>query len=86
MRELAAVVRAERKRLGLTQSAIAERAGVSRDWIVGLEKGKPTVEVGLVFRTLRTLGLAIHLDSEPERDRKGVVNLDEVLGDAPDRP
>jgi DNA-binding transcriptional regulator YiaG len=41
MRELAARIRAERKRLGLSQAALAERAGVGRDWIIGLERESP---------------------------------------------
>ena len=69
MRELAAGIRAERKRLGLSQAALAERAGVGRDWIIGLEKGKSTAEIGLILRTLRALGLRrigmsrVHTDS-----------------------
>lgn len=41
MRELAAVVRTERKPLGLSQSAIAERTGTSRGWIVALAESIP---------------------------------------------
>jgi HTH-type transcriptional regulator/antitoxin HipB len=86
MRELAAVVRAERKMLGLSQSAVAERAGVGRDWVIGLEKGKPTAEIGLVLRTLRVLGLTIQIGSSSTTHDQGRINLDELLGEAPEKP
>jgi HTH-type transcriptional regulator/antitoxin HipB len=81
MRELAAAVRAERKRLGLSQSALAEKVGVGRDWIIGLEKGKATAEIGLVLRTLRSLGLTVRLGSTSEVHPPSRINLNELLGD-----
>jgi len=86
MRELAAVVRAERKRLGLSQAAVAARTGVGRDWVIGLEKGKPTAEIGLVLRTFRTLGLTVQIGSSSETRDQGRINLDELLGEAPEKP
>ena len=50
-----------RRSLKIRQADLALRAGVSRQWIVALEQGKPTLEVGLVLRTLETLGLAVTL-------------------------
>ena len=50
-----------RRGLKIRQADLALRAGVSRQWIVALEQGKPTLEVGLVLRTLETLGLAVHV-------------------------
>ena len=81
MRELAAAVRAERKRLGLSQSALANKAGVGRDWIIGLEKGKATAEIGLVLRTLKSLGLTVQLGSTSEVHSTSRINLNELLGD-----
>ena len=48
-----------RRGLKIRQADLALRAGVSRQWIVALEQGKPTLEVGLVLRTLETLGLEV---------------------------
>lgn len=81
IRELAAAVRAERRKLGLSQSALADKAGVGRDWIIGLEKAKATVEIGLVLRTLKSLGLTIHLGSTSEAHPPGGINLNELLAD-----
>ena len=49
------LVRDQRKQRGWSQSQLAEKAGVSRLWIGHLEKGKETVEFGLVLKTLRAL-------------------------------
>ena len=49
------LVRDQRKQRGWSQSQLAEKAGVSRLWIGHLEKGKDTVELGLVLKTLRAL-------------------------------
>lgn len=86
MRELGAAIRAERRRLGLSQAALAERAGVGRDWIIGLEKGKPTAEVGLVLRTVRALGLTVQLGLESATTPRGRIHLDDLLGDDLETP
>jgi HTH-type transcriptional regulator/antitoxin HipB len=57
--DLAQTVRDRRRQLGLSQGSLAQRVGVSRQWIVALEQGKPTAEVGLVLKTLSALGLRI---------------------------
>ena len=78
--DLTASIRQARKKLGWTQAKLAERSGVSRDWIIGLEKGKPSLELGLVLRTLKALDLRLSIgrqgQSAPSDD---VINLDDVL-------
>ena len=62
------VIRERRHRLGLDQRALAARVGVSRKWIVAVEKGKQRAEVGLLLRTLRALDLVLTVaDSEARR-------------------
>ena len=77
---LTASIKQARKKLGWTQSELAERSGVSRDWIIGLEKGKPSLELGLVLRTLKALDLPLSLgrqgQSAPSDD---MINLNDVL-------
>lgn len=68
-RDLGAVVRARRGELGLTQATLADRTGVSREWLRQLEAGKATVELGLALRTLRALGLNIEVISGTEAER-----------------
>lgn len=62
-----ALVRDQRKGLGWSQEELAEKVGVSRLWIGHLEKGKESVEFGLVIRTFRVLGLAMDLSKEETR-------------------
>ena len=58
------MIRARRKQLGLDQRTLAERIGVSRQWLVEVEKGKPRAELGLVLRALHALELAIDVGTE----------------------
>lgn len=69
--ELGATVRAERKRRGLTQAAVAEQAEVSREWLSRLENGgAPRLEVEKVLRTLNVLKIKfVTADARPtQRD------------------
>lgn len=85
-REIAALIRLRRKQQGLSQTQLASRAGVSRDWIIGLEKGRSTVEFGLVLRTIKALGLALSLDPVPDPPPGTGIDLNELLGDQGNPP
>jgi y4mF family transcriptional regulator len=54
---LGELVRDQRKQRGWSQSQLAEKVNVSRLWVGHLEKGKESVELGLVLKTLRALDL-----------------------------
>lgn len=53
------MIRARRKALGLTQTELAGLCGVGARFIVELERGKPTLELGKVLRVLERLGVQI---------------------------
>jgi len=55
-----------REQLGLTQSQLAERAGVTRDWIARFETGARNATLFRVLLVYRALGL--RLDARPEDD------------------
>lgn len=83
--DLGLVIRARRKQLGLDQRALAERVGVSRQWIIAIEQGKPSAELGLVLRTLRELGVRLEVSS-PEAERRlrarpaaAAIDLDAIV-------
>ena len=63
--ELGALIRGRRRQLGLDQSVLAEQVGVSRQWIIEIEKGKPRAAVGLILRTLNALGILLDARNEP---------------------
>ncbi len=60
-KELGLYLLKERKNLKLTQKEISEFADVGRKFIIELEKGKETAQVGKVFELLNSLGLELHL-------------------------
>ena len=81
-RDLAVAVRGRRQSLGLSQTDLATRAGVSRPWLSDVEAGKPTAEIGLVIRLVDALGL--RLDLTPENNQNPdepttSVDLDTLL-------
>lgn len=54
--DIGALLRDSRKKAGLGQAELASRIGVSRQWVVEVERGKPRAEMGLVLRALNALG------------------------------
>ena len=74
---LGRAVRAMRKALGLTQPELALTAGTGVRFIVEIEKGKRTCQIGKVLTVLATLGATVELgppagvDIGPETARRG---------------
>ena len=60
--DLGSVIRERRRRLKLSQQQLASAAGVSRQWLVDVERGKARAELGLVLGVLASLGLRVALD------------------------
>ena len=67
--DLGSAIRDRRRRLHLGQDELAVRVGVSRKWIVDVEKGRPRVQIGLVLRTLEALGLRVSLEGDEASER-----------------
>jgi HTH-type transcriptional regulator/antitoxin HipB len=65
-RDIGAAIKERRKQLGLGQAELATRAGVSRQWLIQLEGGKPGVAMGLVLRLLNVLGMRLMLDGHDQ--------------------
>ena len=57
--DLGKIVRNARKLQKLSQDDLAGMAGTGRRFIVDLEKGKETLQLGKVLRVLRTLGVSV---------------------------
>ena len=64
-------VRTARQRRGLTEALVAERAGMSRMTLRGIEKGRPSVTVGAYAAVLQVLGLDADLDAIVASDPLG---------------
>lgn len=59
--QLGQLVRARRKAAGLTQAQAAGLAGVGNRFFSELERGKATLELGLVLKVLERLGLELRI-------------------------
>ena len=78
-KELGAFVREHRLKLGLSQAQLAERVGVSRLWVILLEKGKSSSQVGLVLRTFDVLGITLEAGEKQAPASLGGIALDQLL-------
>jgi HTH-type transcriptional regulator/antitoxin HipB len=85
--DLGAVIRDTRRQRGLDQQTLAQRIGVSRQWVIEVEKGKSRAEVGLVLRALDALG--VHLTvrgaaTEAGSDPALGIDIDQIVDEARD--
>jgi HTH-type transcriptional regulator / antitoxin HipB len=61
VQEVGKIVRASRKRLGVTQKDLALTSGTGLRFLIDLEKGKESCQIGKVLTVLQTLGIQIAL-------------------------
>jgi y4mF family transcriptional regulator len=61
IQEIGQIIRESRKRLGVTQKDLALTSGTGLRFIIDLEKGKETCQIGKVLTVLQTLGIRIAL-------------------------
>ena len=59
--EIGEIVRSTRKAAGLRQDELAGAAGVGLRFIVDLEAGKPTAQIGKVLQVLQALGCSFEI-------------------------
>ena len=75
--DVGALIRDRRTRLGLKQQSLANQVGVSRQWLIEIEKGKPRAEIGLVLRAIEVLGISLVTGDSPKmKSRKGPPPID----------
>ncbi|HBJ87876.1 MAG TPA: transcriptional regulator [Verrucomicrobiales bacterium] len=83
-KEIGLLVRDRRKARRWTQDALAQRLGVSRLWVVQLEQGKSTAQIGLVLRALNELDVPMQVDITPKDPAarvaaSGGIDLDNII-------
>jgi y4mF family transcriptional regulator len=76
--ELGAVIRDRRKQLGLDQSTLAKRIGVSRQWVIGVERGHARAAMGLVLRAIDDLGIRLDAGTEPVSRRGSTASTIDI--------
>ena len=88
--DLGLAIRDRRRKLRLSQTELARKAGVGRQWIVAIEHGKSRAELGLVLRTLSALNLPLTIDPgdrrPPSSDDVSPVDIDAVVNAATEEP
>ena len=82
--DLGAAVRDRRRQLGLDQATLAKRIGVSRQWIIAIERGRSRAELGLVLRALDALGVRLDAGAGESRDHATTppVDIDAIVSAA----
>lgn len=88
--DVSAAVRGRRLDMGLSQSDLSARSGISRKWISEFESGKPTAEFVLVMRVLEALGLCFELSGPPtsaaSMSASGTVSVSADMSPSPNSP
>jgi HTH-type transcriptional regulator / antitoxin HipB len=83
--DLGALIRDRRTKLDLDQKSLAAKVGVSRQWIVEVEKGKPRAEIGLILRTFDALGIQLAADGPGKTKAPSgppPVDIDSIIASA----
>jgi HTH-type transcriptional regulator / antitoxin HipB len=60
-REIGPVIKAVRESRAVRQEDLAEQLAFSRDYLIDLEKGKGSLYITRLFRTLNELGITVTL-------------------------
>ena len=66
------LVRSTRKGMGVTQKDLAMISGTGLRFIIDLEKGKPTCQLGKVLTVLHTLGIKVEVIPPIGSGKKGI--------------
>jgi y4mF family transcriptional regulator len=66
------LVRNTRKKMEVTQRDLAMTSGTGLRFIIDMEKGKPTCQLGKVLTVLHTLGIKIEFIAPGGNGRKGI--------------
>ncbi len=74
-KQLGAALQRERKRQGLTQAQLAEKAGVRQQTISAVEGGKPRSELQVIFDIITALGLEMTLVDRSGKKAPGIEEL-----------
>ena len=85
--DIGQTIRSRRKQLGWDQAKLGDHVGVSRQWIINIEQGKPRAEIGLILRTLHVLDLPVYIgtvsDTETMEERHSSqptsVDIDDIV-------
>ncbi|MCD6577270.1 MAG: helix-turn-helix transcriptional regulator [Anaerolineaceae bacterium] len=61
--QIGLAIRSRRKQLKVTQKDLAMTCGTGLRFIIDLEKGKPTCQIGKILQVLQALGIKFQISS-----------------------
>jgi HTH-type transcriptional regulator / antitoxin HipB len=61
--QLGEIIKAHRKKAGLTQLTLAQMVGVGKTVVFDLEKGKGTIQLSTLLKILHGLNISVKLES-----------------------
>ena len=67
--QIGQLIRDTRKALGVTQKDLALTSGTGLRFVIDLEKGKETCEIGKALTVLHTLGIKLTLTPPPAKEK-----------------
>ena len=76
-KQVGALIRQTRKILGVTQKDLALTSGTGLRFVIDLEKGKETCEIGKALTVLQTLGIKLTL-TPPASGKRGLRHGEET--------
>lgn len=65
--DLGSLLREARKAQGYTQADLAEAAGVGVSYVINIEHGKPTAEIGKALHLVELLSIDLFADERSDR-------------------
>jgi HTH-type transcriptional regulator / antitoxin HipB len=81
--DLGAVIRDRRKQLKLDQATFAKQIGVSRQWVIWIERGRARAALGLVLRAVDALNIRLDASiDQTDRRRRSTVDIDAIVANA----
>lgn len=80
--DLGAVIRDRRRQLDLGQATLAKRIGVTRQWVITIERGHSRAALGLVLRALDALSLRLDTATGKEPRTPPAVDIDDIVASA----
>ena len=70
----------------LSRHDLADKVGVSRQWIIEAEKGKARAEIGLILRTLNAVGIDLRTEErspqQPAKRAAAGPDIDAIVAEA----
>jgi HTH-type transcriptional regulator/antitoxin HipB len=81
--DLGALIRDRRKQLKLDQAAFANQIGVSRQWVIEIERGHARAELGLALRAVDALNIRLDASiDQTNRRRPSTIDIDAIVAQA----